>query len=389
MRLSTFALILFATHAVAAAEVRFGPEIALSEPHAYPPTSVRLATKAGHFLAAWRDISRQLAVYLDGRPIPIPGAPRVTDDLYGGVSIDVASGPNGFLIVWVEESLTARHRILAIRVDLDGIVFDAAPIVVATEDYAVYGVAAAHDDSAFLISWGAFAVRSIRLHDFGGVIGPMTEARGTLLAVAPRILVIDNRFFNAWTEIVNPVIDPAVFRSFLHPALYLSPLVPGTHLQAVVGDMSRNWSLDFGAAMVGDEIAFAWVAYDRGSCVFEAQTDKDGKTLVAMHAISCGSTNGEGVGRPSLASDGNQLVVVWMVQNGFRSSVRGVRLGQSGAPIEDSFLIAPDANLPVIAPVATGVAIAYDRRTEDGTWRIFVRTLERLPSIPRVRAVRR
>src|SRR5437773_10347203 len=101
MRVSILALILVAAQAAVAAEVRLGPEVAFSEPHAKPVEDLNLAASDGHVLAAWRQ-GNELAVSLDGRSIPIVGNPVMVYGEYGGSSIGIASGPNAFLVVWIE-----------------------------------------------------------------------------------------------------------------------------------------------------------------------------------------------------------------------------------------------------------------------------------------------
>ena len=150
-------------------------------------------------------------------------------------------------------------------------------------------------------------------------------------------------------------------------------------------------------AVGAQRATFVWLVLGNGATIKVAQTDLDGKAVSAPTALAVPSLTLPNLqdGDIKIAWDGTEYLVAWIATTyGALGKIEGIRLRYDATPIDSQpFDISPDSVTTSLslAPTTNGFVIAYSRPddTNGGVSRAFMRTLERLPSLPRRRAVGR
>ena len=323
----------------------------------------------------------------------------------------VARGREAFLVAW-SESIDQHLQVFARRVAFDGTPIDATPISVAQIDQYAYdqtdALAVGSDGTNFLVAWAANDSTG-----YNRLEGTRISAAGAILDAQPiviehvsdlgapamtRIAWTGSRYLVAWLHLL--VINTLV-----------SPPPPPVSTIRVASVSSSGEVLDngetpqIGAKSVGEIGELALAASPNGAllldtapstqfCLQSVPLGMDGRPTADIRQIACGSGFPPRFTNLDLAWDGTEYAGVWA--DSATSSVNALRFDIGGHPLDDApFAVSPAGKKsvqPAIAASAGGATIGYIRLSDDprdeGVARLFVRTLERVGGVGRVRAVR-
>jgi hypothetical protein len=385
-----------------AAEVRLGPETTLTPIATLGQTDVQLARSGDHEIAVWRDQPGRILAFVDGASISVNGvAVSIMPSVAGGyIELPAVAAANGnFLIVWFDGG-----RVVGERIALDGRVLDSAPIVLWTGSLRVAQPrrpTITSDGSTFLVSGdtgsgSSYDVFAVRVAGDGTIrdlstfpFGPGHSQATFIGADQPQVAWTGSGFFLGYLLVRDNPCSPDCHIANEIGGLLLDatgespPPTPSVLFDSV--DSLLDY-VPLTMAFGGGRVTFVWAL---GPSLGVAQTTASGTPLAPPRIVRylpdfCDFT-------PAVQWDGAEFVVAWIGCAG--STVRAIRLSQSGDPIDDEpFDVAVGVlpHVPSIFSTTDGVVIVYSRSDEAnaGAPRAYERSLARLPpSLPRHRVV--
>ncbi len=388
-----------------AAEVRLGAEIPLGPAPQFAggvaQVGVQIAYASSHTLATW---VTDKAVFgaLDGAPVAFSESNPYDFKIMG-----VAGGRRSFLVVFREA--TPYLTLLALRVAFDGRILDPThiEIPIGANQNALGDGGVAYDGSEFV------TVCTRKRQGLSSVIPPPEFVTGRVsddgLARSGSVFTFPSSEYSvpfqphiAWTGTSFLVGYGVRTYTFDAPWGVSAMTVPPeattdrTIGQTVFTGLRGREGL-ISMAVGAQRATFVWLVLGNGATIKVAQTDLDGKAVSAPTALAVPSLTLPNLqdGDIKIAWDGTEYLVAWIATTyGALGKIEGIRLRYDATPIDSQpFDISPDSVTTSLslAPTTNGFVIAYSRPddTNGGVSRAFMRTLERLPSLPRRRAVGR
>lgn len=369
MRFYRVLLPLLISVSVAAAEVRLSPEERLA-PVALEQLYVQAVRRSGHVFAAWSNrLGNVIEVSFDGVVLP---EPRVISPQPVIVPI-VAAGSHTFLLAWTKGE-DSSFVVRACRVSTDGVNLDPIPIELCRGPRSTPGLL--FDGDAYIVACtergSPDRTRILRIPESGSVIDQMSR-------------------------IVQPDVRPLFGNGqlVLAGATYSDPSPIPEYHYADIGiyglndpsfDLIRAYGKAWAAAAGPDRIVIAMSA-DFSEHLTFVQASFAGKLLRASYVPS---QLGSVLSRyAALVWNGGEYVLVWT-----EDRVRGIRLDRNGDPIDAvPFDISGPGvrrTTPSLSVTDNGVLIVYGYEYYRPGYEVhaYMRTLERLPSVPRRTSVR-
>jgi len=382
----------------ATAVAGLGPEVPLA-PADNPGASqrnVNVAQASGHMLAVWSD--GQLRGTLDGVPVDLASAGAPT------AIIGVAAGSKTFLIAYQIQMTASPYYtpVLALRIGFDRRVLDPLPITVDADTHGVWGGNVAYDGSDFMIVTmekhayvsiiPAHSIVTGRVSEDGVVLGNLRLDASTSSGSPrwPRIAWASGQFAIGYAvEFFGSEGISAVGMS----VLTMQAQESGSRLLSDSQFPNAGISSQQPAIAVGfDRVTLAWMdaPVNARVTINIAQTDLDGRPLLAPAVIAV--VNGAiGSGRRvELVWDGQAYLVAW-TPAGYQqtATIQALRLSYYGSPLDGyPFDIADGASGDfTLTALPPGFAIGYSQQNGT-TLRAYMRTIDRAPYPQRRRAVR-
>jgi hypothetical protein len=386
-------------------ELRLGAEIPLGPAPQFvagvTQVDVQIAHTSSHTLAAWVT-DKALFGALDGAPVPFSAS-----SLYSFGILGVAGGRRSFLVVF--RTAIPYTSLQALRVGFDGRILDpvSIEIPIGADQNAAEDGGVAYDGTGFVtvctrkrqglpsvIAPPEFVTGRVSddgvAHSGAVFKFPSTEAS---VPFQPRIAWTGTRFLVGYGVRTYTYDAPwGVSAMTVEPDATIDRTIGPTAFTDLRG---REGLISM--AVGAQRATFVWLVLGDGATIKVAQTDLDGKAVSAPHALTAATLalpNGP-EGDIKIAWDGTEYLVAWMAAgSGAPGKIQGIRLRYDATPIDaQPFDISPDSATTSLslAPTEHGFVIAYSRAddTNGGVPRAFMRTLERLPSPPRRRAVGR
>lgn len=363
---------------------------------------VQIARGPRGVLAVWDDADRWLqasASFNGGPPITLQATPG--PDYIGWPA--VMAGKNVYLVVWRHAVLGSpgSDRLLAKRFDFDGHDLDPQPLVLSSEVLRTQAVSAdahapslAFDGSSFLVAWAESAdLYAIRIGETGPPLGEEEAEVGTisLRAHSARALWSGTEYLVGYTVddicLINLCTTPRHFSMtrVARAGTIASAVAPPAIFYFGQGDTHVGTTWANGAMTV------VWA---RAGVVFLGQTAPDGKVLLSPRTVARAATE---TPNPEIIWNGSEYVLVWLERIGDSQGhrVMAIRLDIDLRPIDNEPFIVSLGPAPRLPPSLTvtpsGVLIAYSRADDANgdAPRLFMRALDRIPTSPHRRAVRR
>jgi|GEM_PF-2397232 len=367
----------------------------LAQPRTETPVVLDLQTQTEPSLApfgseplrVWREGPRDVHIKLSIAGKTVDVAASTDRDLRDP---SVARGGDVVLVFWRDilrpdpgALSTYGYRTYARRFALDGTPLDAQPILVESADAITneieLGTSTVFDGRNFVVFWSTPNLRAARISPAGALL----DATPLVIEATPAL------GFDSGMHAVRNGDEIVVAWSSWNDYRYLTGISPRPS-PVSAADVARIDTR--GSAMKVLETRALW---QRAG--LSKRTDIANDAVVSQHngcieATLLGSSTpvtidcAAGVGRPAIAWDGEEYVVVWSRA----SDVRAMHLDRSLHPLDDSFSIAPPgagaAYEPAVALAGSGVEVDYVR-FDNGIPRLFARVLDRLGPITRGRVI--
>jgi hypothetical protein len=385
-------LLLAIVDAALAAEIRLGPETAVTPGWRLAQTSVRVAHRGNHEISVWSDQQSHLLASANGIVISA-GTLGHSFDSPNLVTLAVAASDSNFLVVWYDTT----NRMLAQRVTFDGQVLDTPPIILSADSPGSPSIAS--DGSTYLVSWcAASSVFTLRLASDGTI-----RSRSTFVTPAnvftggypmsPKVAWTGDRFFlgyvlsyasctspcMSWSDIGGTPLDATGQPSPLKLFAYLFGFDQGF----------EPYTTSLALASGGGNVTFVWWT-NRDEMIAVAQANADGNPIAEPRTVAKARRSNDYCPiTPAIGWDGAEFVVAWIDCD---ATLRAFRLNPLGSPMEESFEVASNVPRalagPSIAQTPDGVVIVYSRpdASNGNAPCAFERSLTRLPP-PRRRVV--
>ncbi|MGZ7030367.1 MAG: hypothetical protein ACXVIJ_00220 [Thermoanaerobaculia bacterium] len=351
-----------------------------------------IAVAGDRMLVVWYD--GQLEASLNGSPVWSSG-PR---NQYP-VKAAVTAGKNVFLIVFAADS-----QLLATRIDFDGHVLDAEPIVVSDGLLLLYrDVDVVYDGTRFLVAWSDVRLETAVVSD-EGIVSARRQRVASIYNTAPHLIRLLQRDHEALIVFSLEQLCGCDITAFTPSNVGIIKIADASAVPDPVtlfGDVESG-KLHVTADRSGNTVTYAWASW-KGRTLWIAQSTIEGALLRSPTFLYQPADSSTYILTPQMAWNGSEYVLVWIESrfaegNTFTGRVRGIRLDATGHQIDSSpFDISVDlvladgqfGNESVIATPA-GVVVAYERIGDDteGIPRIFSRTIDRISAQPRRRSAR-
>jgi hypothetical protein len=375
MRHSTLLLLLFAV--TLSAEVRLGPESAVTPPDLRPRTLPQIARRGANEVIVWHDAQpSRLEGTVNGIPFDIRVAPS-------SGQLSVAAGDENFVLVWTEPMTDYDNRVKIARFTYGGQLLD-----LRVENW-TRRADIAYGGSTFMLAFEVYEkIRFVSMNDAGEMhevrtltpwrqlIGPHFETlQGVVLAWNGREFIA--AFYDSYMEDLNILADER--------EVWFVRVDGGEPQQMLY--LGYVWPERVGFTAVGSRVTAAIPHPASGGIV---QRSIDGTLPAREEAVRAWP---DAAGLPKLVWNGSEYVLAWTACSGARTCrVLALRLDASAQPIDAAPVVIAETRPsapPSLVVVPEGVKIVYERTDAqlNNVVRIFTRTLERLPP-SRKRAVR-